>query len=339
MRLRRDGHDPGYMKPVSGSPRAVGNELIDLDAAFIRETFGLDEEMERLVPVQLADSLVDQELERLARDDGDARVVPLERIKSAHGALVDGHDVLLLEGAGNLAEGGLLGLSGAALAKELDLPTLVVTPYDGRLTGDRLLTARRVLGGQMIGGVINGAPERQVELLRERAVPLLEARGVPVFGVVPHRRLLGGATVQELADQIDAELLVGEAYADRLVETLCIGAMGIDDVLAHFRRKRRKAVIVEGARTSIQLAALETSTRCLILTGNLKPKATILNKAEEREVPVVLSALSTIETVEAINNVFGKTRFHEPEKLELLRETLDAAVDFEALYEALGVGT
>jgi hypothetical protein len=337
MRLRRDGFEPGYGKPVSGSPRVVGTDLIDPDAAFVRRTFELDAGRDQVVPVRLTDSLVDQQFARLRREDEDSRDGLLERIRSAYETLGERYKTLVLEGAGDLAEGALLGLSAPAVAEALDLPTLVVTPYDGRLTGDRLLQAQRVLGERMIGGLINAVPERQMDPLRERVVPLLESRVVPVFGLIPHRRLLGGATVRELADQIDGELLVGVEHAESLVETLCIGAMGIDDVLAHFRRKRGKAVIVEGARTNIQFAALETSTRCLILTGNLKPKAAILNRAAEREIPVVLSRLSTIETVEAINNVFGRTRFHEPEKLDLVRQVMEEGFDFDRLYQALGL--
>lgn len=333
--LRADGLDPGYMKPVSGSPRAVGSELVDLDAQFMKRTFDLRPALGDLVPVQLTDSFVEREVESLlsrGAEEGDS----LDKIRATHDELSDESEFLLVEGAGDLAEGGLLGLSGARVAEILDLPTLVVTRYQGRLTGDGIVEAKDLLGELLIGAVINAVPERQVALFNERAVPTLEAQGIPVWGVIPRRRLLGGATVGELAAQIDGEFLVGEDQADLLVETLCIGAMSIDDVLAHFRRKRNKAVIVEGARTNIQLAALETSTRVLILTGNLNPRPTVLTRAAGRGIPVVLSERSTIETVDVINEYFGRTRFHQKEKLDSFREALERALDFERLYETLG---
>jgi hypothetical protein len=95
---------------------------------------------------------------------------------------------------------------------------------------------------------------------------------------------------------------------------------------------------VEGARSNIQLAALETSTRCLILTGNLRPKPAILTRAEQRGVPLVLSELSTVETVEAINEYFGRTRFHQEEKLASFRDALERSFDFDRLYRVLGWG-
>ena len=334
--LRRGDLDPGYMKPVSGSPRAVGSELLDLDARFIKKAFDLEPALEDLVPVRLTDSVLERALER--RRSGDARAGDdmLGKITSAYDDLSSRSAFLLLEGAGTLAEGALLGVSGPRIAEALDVPTLVVTRYRDRLTGDDLLQASRVLGGRMVGGVVNAVPEHQVALFRERIVPLLEARDIPVLGVIPRRGRLGGATVGEMADQVRGQFLVGEEHGDALVETLCIGAMSIDDVLAHFRRKRNKAVIVEGARSNIQLAALETSTRCLILTGNLHPKPAILTRAEVRGVPVVLSALSTVETVEAINESFGRTRFHQEAKRRLFQDILEASFDFDRLYQSLG---
>jgi len=335
-RLREDGFSPGYMKPVSGSPRAIGSELLDLDARFIKETFDLEPTLDELVPVQLTDSVLDRELERRRSERGAGEDDLLARIEAAYDELAGRNEPLLAEGAGDMGEGALLGLAAARIAEVLDLPTLVVLRYQDRLTGDDLLQASRLLGGRMVGGVVNAVPEHQVELFEERIVPLLEESGVPVLGVILRRRLLGGATVGELVEQIGGEFLVGEEEADAMVETLCIGAMSIDDVLAHFRRKQNKAVIVEGARSNVQLAALETSTRCLILTGNLRPKPGILTRAEQRGVPVVLSELSTVETVEVINEYFGRTRFHQRDKLASFQMALEESFDFDRLYRMLG---
>jgi len=330
IHLREDGLDPGYMKPVSGSPRAVGAEMVDLDARFMKDTFDLPASLDQLAPVLLTDSVIDRELH------GEGAL--LAQIREAHKALSEGKPGLLLEGAGDLAEGGLLGLSAAGLAELLDLPVLVVAPYAERLTGDGLLLAARVLGHRLIGAVINAVPKWEVALFRERVVPVLETRGVPVLGVIPHRRLLGAATVDELAEQIGGEYLVGEERGEQLVETLCIGAMSIDHVLTHFRRQRNKIVVAKGSRTDVLLAALETATRGLILTGNLEPQPVILARAEEQGVPVLRSPISALETVEAINACFGRTRFHQPEKFDLFRQALEANLDWERLYRALEWG-
>ena len=80
---------------------------------------------------------------------------------------------------------------------------------------------------------------------------------------------------------------------DQLAEHFSIGAMNVDAALRFFRRVPNKAVITGGDRADIQLAALQTSTRCLILTGDLYPNERILTRAEEMGVPVVLVSQDT----------------------------------------------
>ena len=69
---------------------------------------------------------------------------------------------------------------------------------------------------------------------------------------------------------------------------------------SRFRKQTNKAVITSGDRADIQLAALETSTTCLILTGNLRPSPLIVKQADEFDVAVLLVRSNTLETVEAV---------------------------------------
>ena len=107
--------------------------------------------------------------------------------------------------------------------------------------------------------------------------------------------------------------------------------------MTYFRRKPNKAVITGGDRPDIQLAALETSTKCLILTGNLQPSPIILGRAEEVGVPMILVRQDTLTTVEIIERFFGKTRFHLEKKVQRFQEMLDDRFNFDYLYGTLGL--
>ena len=74
-------------------------------------------------------------------------------------------------------------------------------------------------------------------------------------------------------------------------------------------------MITGGDRPDIQLAALETSTKCLILTGNLHPSPIILNRAEELGVPMILVGQDTMTAMQTIEKFFGRSRFHQIKKL------------------------
>lgn len=327
--LRKDGYTAGYMKPVSATPRVTGTRLADADAEFIRQAFDLPAPLNQIVPVRLTASVAEEAL----RGERDL----VDHVMRGFKALHDQVDALMIEGGGNLAEGALFGLSAPELIERLDLPAIAVTRYVGRLTGDELLLTRRLLGDRLVGAVVNAVPVQQESVFKDLVLPRLENAGVEVLAVLPRQRLLMAATVQELADGINGEVLTGAEHMDALVENLAVGAMGVDNALTHFRRKANKAVITGGDRSDIQLAALETSTRCLVLTGNLRPSPLIVAQAEEHGVPIIMSQHSTLETVETINQFFGRTRFHQQAKLEQFYEIFDTHFDFDRLYSILGL--
>jgi hypothetical protein len=113
--------------------------------------------------------------------------------------------------------------------------------------------------------------------------------------------------------------------------------MGAEAALAYFRRKPRKAVITGGDRPDIQMVALETSTRCLILTGNIRPVSSVVSRAEDQSVPIILTRHDTMSAIEQIDDFFGRTRFHQKHKLERLDQLLEEQMDFQSLYEGLGL--
>jgi BioD-like phosphotransacetylase family protein len=126
-------------------------------------------------------------------------------------------------------------------------------------------------------------------------------------------------------------------WGNRLVENLMIGAMGPESALSHFRRRTNKAVITGGDRSDIQMAALQTSTSVLVLTGNLRPAVSVIDQAEVRQVPIILVADDTMTTVDRAEHIFGHVRFKQQAKIQRFTELLDKRFDFQRLYEKLGL--
>ncbi|HSJ56399.1 MAG TPA: phosphotransacetylase family protein, partial [Anaerolineae bacterium] len=261
-----------------------------------------------------------------------------QRLLSSYQRVSEGRDVVILEGGVNLREGYLIGLPTPQVADLLHAKELVVIKYDEDLQIlDDALTAQKRLGTSLIGVVLNAIPRQRMPFVQELAKPALEERGVPVLAVLPQERLLLSISVGELAEFLSGKILCCEDKADELVEHLMVGAMSVDSALTYFRRKPNKAVITGGDRPDIQLAALETSTKCLILTGNLQPSPIILGRAEEVGVPMILVRQDTLSTVEIIERFFGKTRFHLEKKVERFQEMIEDRFNFPVLYRGLGL--
>jgi hypothetical protein len=199
------------------------------------------------------------------------------------------------------------------------------------------MTAQNDFGDRLLGVVINETPLDRVDGVLGAVVPFLTRHNVSTVGVIRRERLLAAPSVRELAEGLHAEILCGADRLDELVEHLLVGGMGADAALSYFRRKPHKAVIAGGDRTDLLLAALETSTRCLILTGNLYPNPSVLNRAEEQHVPVLLCSLDTMSAVDVSEGYFERSRFQQPQKIEMFTALLEKYLDFDLLYKNLGL--
>lgn len=246
-------------------------------------------------------------------------------------------DLVILEGGANLYEGSLFDLATAQIARSLDAGVLLVNPYDPISSADVLLSAQQQLGDKLLGCVINDIPRDRIELVQTTLVPYLEQAGIPVIAIVHRNGLLRSVTVKQLVEQLDAEVLCSADRVDLMVESLSIGAMNVNSALEYFRRGNNMAVVTGGDRTDIQLAALETSTQCLILTGHLPPQPFIISRAEDLEIPILSVDLDTLTTVEIIDQAFGRVRLQEPIKIDCARELFGNHCQIDRLMSILGI--
>lgn len=329
-RFQADGYKVGYLKPLSLTPWRVGGRIADEDAAFVIEVLNLKEPAWELSPVVVTPDFL---REQMSSTDETSL---MEHVKTAANDAGMEKDILLLEGGASLREGYSVGLPTPAVAAELGSHILVVVKYrdDVRVLDDVLASKTR-LGEAMSGVLINRVPAEAIPFVRDIAAPFLERYNIPVFGALPEQRGLEAITVGEMIQLLNAQVLTREPDTQAMVETLTVGAMTADAALSRFRKQVNKAVITGGDRTDIQLAALETSTTCLILTGNLHPSPLIVKQAEEFGVAVLLVPMNTMETVESIEAIFGKTRLGQSVKLQQFEALVAEHLDFDRLYQAI----
>ena len=333
-RLQREGYKVGYFKPLSTRPwKPVPGRALDEDADFVRRTLGLQEPSAGLVGVALTPSLLRDML--CCRSERDL----MSEIRTAYRQIGSDKDVVLLEGGASLREGFSVGLGTPQVANGLGVPSLAVVRFRNEMSlGDDCLVARLRLGERLLGVLINAVPNQAQDFVAQVARPCLEERAIPVLGALPRREQLQAISVGELADVLRGEFLILSEKSDVLIEHLVVGAMGAEQALPRLRRiPGTKVVITGGDRADIQLVALETATQCLVLTGHLRPLPEVLRRAEEIGVPVLLVRENTMEAVEAIERVFGKTRLGQAAKLEQFEALLADYFDFERLYEHLGL--
>ena len=302
-----------------------GNE----DADFIKRTFDLTESGEQLYPVRLSQIELWRSLTTEVADF-------TSKLKQVYRTISRNRDIVIMEGLGNLGVDKVSDLACYTIAEALEASVIIALRYTPNLDVSKIAHIGEKLG-QPLGVVINLVPKSKIEEVRLELSPLFDEAGVKIFGILPEVRSLLGVSVGELAGILDGEILTSPESADEMVENVMVGAMTLDSGAMYFNRKENKAVVVRGDRADMQLAALETSTKCLILTSNLKPLPAVVSQAQDKHVPIIMVKQDNSAAIAGIEEALIKTSFRDPRKLETFGDVLDRYFDFEAIYSELGL--
>jgi len=330
LALKESGYRIGYFKPLGKLPTMVEGKVVDGDSQFIKGILQLAEPLDQICPVVLTQDLFTRGLRGET-----AELRP--RIQKAFEAVSAGKDLVIIGGAGSLSDGAFLGISGTRLAKEFRAPVILIDPYTNEVCLDCIMTAKEALGDHLIGVVLNRVPPQSLPEVEQMVVPFLVSKGVEVLGVLPLDKVLDAVTVRQMVEILDGKVLCAPEKLDEFVERFSVGAMDVDAALGYFRKLPNKAVITGGNRADIQLAALETSTKCLVLTGDQTPNDIIVTRARELGVPIVLVHHDTLATVEKLESVLGRIRIREDRKVQRARELLRDRLNVRRIIEKVGL--
>ncbi len=178
--------------------------------------------------------------------------------------------------------------------------------------------------------MINRVPKGELEEVREVAGSALEERELKVLGIIPWSEELAPLTPRQVAEALKARILAGEEGLDGRIEHTLVGAMTVDHALKGLRRYRNVALITGGDRADMQFAALEVSTSCLILSGGIYPDPTLLSKADELGIPVLLVPEDTYAAARRAEAVEPRL-YPEEGKLKLVKGLIEEHVAWKGL--------
>ncbi len=307
------GKKVGFFKPISADGENQA-EMSDNDAAFMKQVLALAEPAESLCPlIGEGEALSKKIKETLAKASGDK-------------------DAVIVEGVLDKSPDDSTSQAAYKIANLLNARVIVIETYSDKTPYAPNIDNYKGFGDNLLGIVLNKVPESQLGRVHEEVSARLGEAGIKVLGILPEDRVLFAITIGELADCIQGKILNNAEKSTELVENLMLGAMVVDSGLEYFGRKTKKAVVVRGDRPDMQLAALETSTRCLVLSGSTEaPFYNVLQKAEDKGIPIILTENDTSTVVARIENVLSKARFNQEKKLPKLAEIIGQHLDLQAV--------
>jgi len=218
---------------------------------------------------------------------------------------------------------------------ELDLGTLLVAKFAGARLLDDIIYVKDALKQHLLGVLFNMVPESRLALVRDEYTRFLATNDIESYGALVSSAMLSAVSVSEIVEALDGTFVTGERYGERLAETYMIGAMSPEHALRYFQLTPNKVVIVGGDRAEIVLAALDTPTVAVVLTGNYVPSPAVLERADERGVPLVSVESDTVSAADGMRRLFGRLRVKERAKIELIAKLIDESVDLDRLVSDL----
>jgi BioD-like phosphotransacetylase family protein len=170
---------------------------------------------------------------------------------------------------------------------------------------------------QNAGTIVTCAPQVDAAAIAGRA---------GVICVLPEDSVLAAPSVEQIAAALQARWV---ARPDVLpsVARVMIGTIASDAAAPYFGARRRTCVVTRYDKTDVQLAALQTDTDALVLTGGGEPSPYLVDRVANSggETAVLLAQPGTVETVRAIEGLFGQARFDGAGKLDRAVALLDEA--------------
>ncbi|MDP2166804.1 MAG: phosphotransacetylase family protein [Thermodesulfovibrionales bacterium] len=330
LMLMAEGYKVGYMKPIGRMPIKKGRKVFDADAVFMKEALSLTDPLNVISPLVLSYETQSLMLE--------GKILEAKKqVMEAFRAASKNKDFVIIEGAGDLFEGSALNIGALDLIPAMKARVLMIEPWSGDVSSDSLFGGMRLIGKNFAGAVINKVPAGLHEQVRDGVKPFAEKKGVKIFGVLKKDSLLESVTVRQLNEVLGGKVLCSAGRLDEFVENFSIGAMDVDSALNYFRKTPNKAVITGAHRSDIQLAAMETSTKCIILTGGLYTNDVVIGRAESKGIPLISVADDTFGAISRIEAFVGKSGISGKGKAARAKEIIGEGFDMKRFLKAVAL--
>jgi BioD-like phosphotransacetylase family protein len=298
--LKNKGLKVGYFKPIGKNFTLKDDVKVEEDVLLIKERFALEDDLTTMCPFYLEhQDYINLVLGKLGDAGG--------KIYDAYEQVKKGKDAVLVGGGQDLFDGFSVGIPNISFIEKLGISVILVdAPIFGNINLDAITAMHDRLKDRMLGVILNRFPSESTDFTKKYFVPFLEGKGIKVWGLIPTNPKLTSLSVGEIRDVLGGEIICCEDRREEAVENFMVGAMNVEGALKYFRAQASKAVITGGDRADIQLAALETPTKVVILTGGMYPGSSVISAAQGRNVPIMVVADDTMTVVSKMDAAVRK---------------------------------
>ena len=213
----------------------------------------------------------------------------------------------------------------ADAAEHIDRDRTVLVVRHGEADDDTVARALESLAPGLV--VVNAVPQHG----DNDAVARIRGLGGSVVCALPQDRHLAAPTVRDIAPAINGALSGDEALFEEASRDLVIGPVSAHEGMDYFRKYPDKTLITRHDRIDIALGALDYEPLCLILAGGEPTLPYVAQRAERESFALITTAMTTLEAVEAVGELYGRGAFVGRRKLETAIDLVGSAVAVDSL--------
>jgi hypothetical protein len=302
----------GYMKPMGDRLLYQKKRLWDYDSALVTNIFGLKDK-----PEEITMGFEHSKLGYMYDDAGRKA-----RLLEIAAGIEQNCDLLLVESGRNLRYGSSINLDAVSVAKDLGAGLVVVLAgMEDAMMDDMAYIQKSVNlhGVKLLGVIINKVTDPGD--FRNTHMDAIRSLGIKVLGIIPFKEELTQFSMDFLADMLFAKVLAGDEELRRPVRNIFVGAMSATAAQRDPSfQKEGKLIITSGDRSDMILAALESSTAGIVLTNNILPSPTIISKAAEARIPLLLVHTDTFKTAKQVDDAIPLLTKDSAAKIDILKE-------------------
>lgn len=326
----------GYFRPIIEDFEEGG---LDNHIETILSHFGLDIEFEDAYAITKSKLIKKKNKGKI----GEVIDLIIEKYKR----LEERFDFVLVEGTSFMGEGTAIELDiNVLIAKNLGIPTIIIGSGVGKTLEELIDSLYLVYDSfkmkevEVLAVIANKVRPENVDLVTEGLQKNLP-KGVLVNSI-PVISSLNNPTVQEIVNELNANVLFGSAYLNNQTSNFSVGAMQLCNYLVHL--KESSLVITPGDRADIILGALQAnesvnypSIAGIILTGNILPEKSILKLIEGLSpiVPIIAVEEGTYYITNKIGSIKSKIYANNKQKIATSINTFEKYVDLDTLAQKL----
>jgi BioD-like N-terminal domain of phosphotransacetylase len=329
----------GFIKPIGQRYLMEQGYKVDEDSVLIEKVFGIKCNIKDMSPVAIDRGFTERYIEKGADEDY-AKV-----IKDSFDKVAKDNDLVIIEGTGHAGVGSVFGFSNATVANLLEANVLLISsggvgkPIDEVMLNKALLDKEKV---DLAGVIVNKVKPEKYERISNLVRKGMKQKGLDVFGVLPHQKILDIPTMREIKEELKIKAMYDGEDLDKPAEKVLIGAMRVRDALQYI--ENNSLIIIPGDRDDMIQATCEVNSGKLkkgccisgvILSGGILPRIKTLSLLKSAGIPVLVTDEETYAIASRVHSLVAKLKPQDSHKIKIIVDMVEKYVDIDTILKHL----